>query len=118
GLPCSDDISEPKCAPGQVEHKTIRRYKRFASQFTGPVGRYRRQRGMIFICLDLSEIAIYSASRSVKYSTYAGASHRLQNVICEQGALIKIDLRLGCCACDIGIGCQVNDDIMARHGSL
>src|SRR5690348_15466065 len=117
GLAWSDDVAETKSATAKAEHKAIGADERLTGELTRSISRDRKQRSVIFLHLQFTQVAVNSAARSVKDTPHSRPSHRLDNIIRERRALVKIDLRFRRGSRDIGIGSEMDHDIMACHYS-
>ena len=89
--------------------------QRLAGQLTGAIGRNRFQQAVIFCSFMLVKVAVYSATGSIEYAFGAGPSHCFDDVIGKQRSLIEIDLRLSSSAGYIGVGRQMDHDIVTFH---
>src|SRR5713226_3604737 len=107
------NVTEAERATAEVEHKAIGTDERLTRELARSISRDRQQRSVILLHLQFSQVAVNSAARGVKDTPHTRASHRLDNIIRERRALVKIDLRFRRGARDIGIGSQMDHDIMA-----
>ncbi len=116
GLARADHVPEPETAAGEPEHVGVAGDERLASQLAGAVRRDGNQRPHVLRPLARAELAVDAAAGGVEDPLGAGGAHRLDDRAGERGPLGEVDGRLTRRARDVGVGRQVDDDVVPVHG--
>lgn len=112
GLVRTDHVAEPEGTAAQAEHECIGGDERFTSELRCPVGRYRHEGPIVLGSLEVSDVAIDTASRCVEDpSTVSSDAHCLHDMMSQLRPLIEVDGWICGGSGDIRIGSKMDDGV-------